>query len=38
MQQQVENPLAQKILGGEFGSGDTIGVEAEAGHLVFRKS
>jgi ATP-dependent Clp protease ATP-binding subunit ClpB len=38
VQQQLENPLAQKILGGEFVSGDTIGVEAEAGHLVFRKS
>ncbi|UHQ24171.1 ATP-dependent chaperone ClpB [Lysobacter sp. 5GHs7-4] len=37
VQQQLENPLAQKILGGEFVSGDTIQVEAEAGHLVFRK-
>ncbi|KRB10936.1 ATP-dependent chaperone ClpB [Lysobacter sp. Root690] len=38
VQQQLENPLAQKILSGEFVSGDTIQVEAEAGHLVFRKA
>jgi ATP-dependent Clp protease ATP-binding subunit ClpB len=37
VQQQLENPLAQKILSGEFVSGDIIQVEAEAGHLVFRK-
>ncbi len=35
IQQQLENPLAQKILGGEFTSGDTIVVEAEGGKLVF---
>jgi ATP-dependent Clp protease ATP-binding subunit ClpB len=37
IQQQLENPLAQKILAGEFGSGDSIHVEAEGGQLVFRK-
>ena len=37
IQQQLENPLAQKILAGEFGSGDTIHVEAQGGQLVFRK-
>ena len=37
VQQQLENPLAQKILSGEFVSGDIIQVEAEAGHLVFCK-
>lgn len=37
VQQQLENPLAQKILSGEFVGGDVIQVEAEAGHLVFRK-
>ncbi len=37
IQQQLENPLAQKILGGEFASGDTIRVDAEGGHLAFRK-
>ena len=26
IQQQLENPLAQKILSGEFGSGDTMGL------------
>ena len=36
IQAQVENPLAQKILAGEFGSGDTVHVDAEGGQLVFR--
>jgi len=35
IQQQLENPLAQKILSGEFVSGDTIRVDAEAGRVVF---
>ncbi|HEY5972132.1 MAG TPA: ATP-dependent chaperone ClpB [Pseudoxanthomonas sp.] len=38
VQQQLENPLAQAILAGEFGSGDTVKVDAGGGHLVFRKS
>ena len=37
IQQQLENPLAQKILGGEFGNGDTIGVATEGGHLQFKR-
>ena len=37
IQAQVENPLAQKILAGEFGSGDTVRVDAEGGHLAFAK-
>jgi ATP-dependent Clp protease ATP-binding subunit ClpB len=37
IQQQLENPLAQKILGGAFGSGDMLRVDAEAGALVFTK-
>ncbi|MBP6797677.1 MAG: AAA family ATPase, partial [Luteimonas sp.] len=37
IQQQLENPLAQRILAGEFASGDTVKVDAEAGHLAFRK-
>ena len=37
IQAQVENPLAQKILSGEFGNGDTVRVDAEGGHLVFAK-
>jgi ATP-dependent Clp protease ATP-binding subunit ClpB len=37
IQQQLENPLAQRILGGEFGPGDTIRVTAKDGKLVMRK-
>ncbi|UHQ19900.1 ATP-dependent chaperone ClpB [Lysobacter sp. KIS68-7] len=37
IQQQLENPLATKILSGEFTSGDTIHVEASGGQLAFRK-
>jgi ATP-dependent Clp protease ATP-binding subunit ClpB len=37
IQQQLENPLAKEILEGRFVSGDTITVNAEGGHLVFRK-
>jgi len=38
IQQQLENPLASKILSGEFISGETIHVDAERGHLVFKKA
>ena len=31
IQQQLENPLATQILSGEFGSGDTVHVDAEGG-------
>ena len=37
IQQQVENPLAQKILRGEFGPGDRVRVTARDGQLVFEK-
>jgi ATP-dependent Clp protease ATP-binding subunit ClpB len=37
IQQQVENPLAQRILRGEFGPGDTIQVSAADGQLTFAK-
>lgn len=37
IQQQLENPLAHRILAGEFASGDTVQVDAEGGHLVFGK-
>jgi len=37
IQQQVENPLAQAILRGEFGPGDRILVTARKGALVFQK-
>jgi ATP-dependent Clp protease ATP-binding subunit ClpB len=35
IQQQIENPLAQEILSGKFGSGDVVKVDAEGGKLVF---
>ncbi|MRH00070.1 ATP-dependent chaperone ClpB [Xanthomonas sontii] len=38
IQAQLENPLAQQILSGQFLSGDTIKVEAEGGKLVFEKA
>lgn len=37
IQQQLENPLAQKILSGEFVGGDTIRVGASSGSLVFTR-
>jgi len=37
IQQQLENPLAQEILSGSFGNGDTVRVDAEGGRLVFAK-
>ncbi|HEX7325457.1 MAG TPA: ATP-dependent chaperone ClpB [Rhodanobacteraceae bacterium] len=37
IQTQLENPLAQKILAGEFTAGDTIHVAAKDGALVFVK-
>ncbi|MDH3508458.1 MAG: molecular chaperone, partial [Gammaproteobacteria bacterium] len=38
IQQQLENPLAQRILGGEFAPGDTIRVTVGADGLEFIKS
>ena len=35
IQHQLENPLAQRILSGEFGPGDTIVVDTEGGRLEF---
>ncbi|RPE79492.1 ATP-dependent chaperone ClpB [Vulcaniibacterium tengchongense] len=37
IQQQLENPLASRILAGEFAAGDGVRVEAQGGQLVFRK-
>jgi ATP-dependent Clp protease ATP-binding subunit ClpB len=37
IQNQVENPLAQRILRGEFGPGAKVKVSAKAGELVFTK-
>jgi ATP-dependent Clp protease ATP-binding subunit ClpB len=38
IQQQVENPLAQAILSGEFVTGDIINVDIRDDNLVFKKS
>ena len=38
IQQQIENPLAQQILSGNFNNGDTVMVDAEGGKLVFTQS
>jgi ATP-dependent Clp protease ATP-binding subunit ClpB len=37
IQRLVENPLALRLLEGDFGDGDTIVVDADGGELVFRK-
>ncbi|QNN47624.1 ATP-dependent chaperone ClpB [Thermomonas brevis] len=37
IQQQIENPLAQEILSGRFGSGDAVKVDAEGGRLAFAR-
>jgi ATP-dependent Clp protease ATP-binding subunit ClpB len=38
IQQQLENPLAQSILGGAFMAGDTIKVTADETGLLFSKA
>ncbi len=38
IQQQLENPLATRILKGEFGPGDTIKVSASDGALAFSRA
>jgi ATP-dependent Clp protease ATP-binding subunit ClpB len=38
IQQQIENPLAQRILKGEFVPGDRIRVGVREGHLTFTKT
>ena len=35
IQARLENPLAQRILGGEYGPGDTVRVDAADGQLTF---
>ncbi|HEY7942940.1 MAG TPA: hypothetical protein VIH15_00375, partial [Casimicrobiaceae bacterium] len=37
IQQQIENPLASEILGGNFAAGDTVHVAEKNGKLVFGK-
>jgi ATP-dependent Clp protease ATP-binding subunit ClpB len=38
IQQQIENPLAQRILKGEFAPGDRIGATVRDGQIVFDKA
>jgi ATP-dependent Clp protease ATP-binding subunit ClpB len=38
IQRLIENPLALRLLEGEFGEGDTVRVDAEDGELVFAKA
>jgi ATP-dependent Clp protease ATP-binding subunit ClpB len=38
LQRLVENPLALRLLEGEFGEGDTVRVDAVEGELVFAKA
>ena len=37
IQHQIENPLAQDLLAGNFNAGDTVNVEVEGEQLVFRE-
>ena len=37
IQQQIENPLAQEILSGKFGPGDTIQADVVNGAIAFGK-
>jgi ATP-dependent Clp protease ATP-binding subunit ClpB len=38
IQRMIQDPLALKILNGEFGEGDRVTIDAQGGELVFRKS
>ncbi len=38
VQQQIENPLAQRILAGQFGPGDRVAVSVRDGELAFAKA
>jgi ATP-dependent Clp protease ATP-binding subunit ClpB len=38
IQRQVENPLALRLLAGDFADGDTIRVDAQHGELVFERA
>jgi ATP-dependent Clp protease ATP-binding subunit ClpB len=38
IQRQVENPLALRLLEGDFAEGDTVRVDAKDGELVFEKA
>ena len=36
IQQRIENPIAGKILNGEFGEGDTISIDMDSGKHAFK--
>ena len=38
LQRLIENPLALRLLEGEFGEGDTVRVDARNGEVVFEKA
>jgi ATP-dependent Clp protease ATP-binding subunit ClpB len=38
LQRLVENPLARRLLEGEFAEGDTVRVDVSGGELVFDKA
>ena len=38
LQRLVENPLALRLLEGDFGEGDTVRVDAQNGELAFTKA
>jgi ATP-dependent Clp protease ATP-binding subunit ClpB len=38
LQRMVENPLALRLLEGEFGEGDTVRIDAHDGELVFERA
>jgi ATP-dependent Clp protease ATP-binding subunit ClpB len=38
IQREIENPLARRILGGEFHGGDTVRIDARDGAIVFEKA
>jgi ATP-dependent Clp protease ATP-binding subunit ClpB len=38
IQRELENPLARRLLGGEFVAGDTVRVDARDGQLTFERS
>jgi ATP-dependent Clp protease ATP-binding subunit ClpB len=37
IQQQLENPLATRILAGDYSAGDRVRIDAEGGRLVFAR-
>jgi hypothetical protein len=37
IQREIENPLARRILGGEFVAGDTLRIDARDGEISFEK-